>query len=137
MRNNCRTIKPEIENSIDKQMRPAKTKYTGIRQCNPKKPVKWDLKNFVRSGSSGIMYDFFIYCGKTESAEKCTGSYAVLKLIEALPQRKSYKLFFDNWFCSLVLCLELRQVGFLTNATIRSDRIKIFSISRHFLGPCN
>ena len=53
------------------------------------------------------MYDFFIYCRKTESGEKCTGSYLVLKLIETLPQHKNYKPFFDNWFCSLALCLEL------------------------------
>ena len=44
MRNNCRTIKPEIENSIDEQIIPAKTKYSGIKQYNPKKPVKWGFK---------------------------------------------------------------------------------------------
>ena len=92
MRNNCHSIKPEIENSIDEQIISAKKKYSGIRLYNPKKPVKWGFKNFVRLGSLGIMYDFFIYCGKTESGEKCTGSYAVLKLIETLPQHKNYKL---------------------------------------------
>ena len=43
MRNNCCTIKQEIENSIkqeiensiDEQIIPAKTKYSGIRQYNP------------------------------------------------------------------------------------------------------
>ena len=50
--------------------------------------------------------------------------HKLLKLIETLPQHKNYKLFFDNWFCSLALCLELRQMGFLTIVTIRSDRIK-------------
>ena len=70
------------------------------------------------------VYDIFIYCGKTESGEKCTGCYAVLKIIGTLPQHKSYKLFFDKWFCSLALCLELRQMGFLTIATIRLNRIK-------------
>ena len=70
------------------------------------------------------MYDFFIYCRKTESGEKCTGSYPVLKLIETLPQHKNYKPFFDNWFCSLALCLELWQMGLITIATIRSDRLQ-------------
>ena len=44
-------------------------------------------RNKLNEGSKilCIMYDFFIYCGKTESGEKCTGSYAVLKLIETLP----------------------------------------------------
>ena len=44
MRNDCRTIKPEIENSIDEQIIPAKTKYSGIKQYNPKKPLKWGFK---------------------------------------------------------------------------------------------
>ena len=124
MRNNCRAIKPEIEHSIDEQIIPAKTKYSGIRQHSPKKPVKWAFKNIFRSESSGIMYDVFIYqCGKT-GGEKCTGSYAVSKLIETLLQHTNYKLFIDNWFYSLALCLELRQMGFLTIATIRFDRIK-------------
>ena len=48
----------------------------------------------------------------------------MLKLIETLPQHKNYKRFLDNWFCSLGLCLELCQMGFLTIATIRSNRIK-------------
>ena len=61
---NCRSIKPEIENSTDELIIPARTKHSGIRQYNPKKPVKWDFKIFVRSGSLGIMYDFFVQVGK-------------------------------------------------------------------------
>ena len=38
-------------------------KCSRIRQYNPKKPVKWDFKNFVRVGKSGIIYDFFLYQG--------------------------------------------------------------------------
>ena len=45
-----------------------------ITQYNPRKPVKWGFRNFVHSGSSGIMYDFFICCEKTESGKKCAGS---------------------------------------------------------------
>ena len=44
VRNSCWTIKPEIENSIDEQIIPAKTKHSGIKQYNPKKPVKWGFK---------------------------------------------------------------------------------------------
>ena len=65
VRNNCLSIDPEIENSINEQIIPAKTTYSGVRQYNLKKPVKWCFKNFVRSESSGIMYDFFVYNGKT------------------------------------------------------------------------
>ena len=122
---NCREIQPEKDQSIDEQIIPAKTAYSGIRQYNPKKPNKWGFKNFVRSGSSGFMYDFFLYQGlSTADGQKRTGSNAVLRLIEKLPKNQSFKLFFDNWFCSLQLCLQLKSLGFLVTATIKADRVK-------------
>ena len=127
VRENCLKIEPEQDHSIDEQIIPAKTKYSGIRQYNPKKPVKWGFKNFVRSGASGVMYDFFIYTGAEDKNGKkvsVTGPYVVHKLIDALPQNQQYKVFFDNWFCNLDLCIELKLLGFLVSATARSDRIK-------------
>ena len=75
VRGNCLTIEPEQNQSIDKQIIPAKTSHSGIRQYNPKKPVKWGFKNFVRSGSSGMMHDFFLYSGSLEKGQKCTGAF--------------------------------------------------------------
>ena len=126
VRENCKALEPEVQNSIDEQIIPAKTVYSGIRQYNPKKPKKWGFKNFVRSGSSGMMYDFFLYQGATTSADgqKCTGSYVVLKLSEGLPKHQQFKIFFDNWFCSLQLCLQLKSMGYLVTATVRADRVK-------------
>ena len=95
VRENCLSIQPEVLQSIDEQIIPAKTKYSGIRQYNPKKPVKWGFKNFVRAGSSGIMYDFFLYQGK-EKTQKVTGPYAVLRLLETLPKNEHFKVFFDS-----------------------------------------
>ena len=40
VRNNCLSIKPEPVHSVDEQIIPAKTKYSGIIQYNPNKPVK-------------------------------------------------------------------------------------------------
>ena len=57
---NCRKVRPEQNHSVDEQIIPSKTKYSKIRQYNPKKPVKWGFKNLVRAGSSGFMYDFYI-----------------------------------------------------------------------------
>ena len=83
----CRETQPEKDQSIDEQIIPAKTAYSGIRQYNAMKPKKWGFKNFVRSGSSGFMYDFFLYQGSsTADGQKCTGSYAVLRLIEKFPK---------------------------------------------------
>ena len=69
------------------------------------------------------MYDFFL-CSGSSSKIKCTGSNIVMKLLETLPKGENYKLFFDNWFCTLDLLLQLKEMKILTTATIRMDRIK-------------
>ena len=64
VRDQCIEVEPEEYHSVDEQIIPPKTKFSSIRQYNPKKPKKWGFKNLVRAGSSGIMYDFFIYEGQ-------------------------------------------------------------------------
>ena len=46
VRKNCLQIEPEQDNSIDEQIIPAETKYSGIRQYNPKKPNKMGFQKF-------------------------------------------------------------------------------------------
>ena len=123
VRNNCILTEPERDHSVDEQIIPAKTKYSGIRQYNPKKPKKFGFKNFVRAGSSGIMYDFFLYSGKMKN-EKVTDPYTVEKLLETLPKMKNFKAFFDNWFATFPLCLALKKNRYLVTATLRKDRTK-------------
>ena len=83
VRENYTKTEPEVNQSIDEQIIPAKTSHSGIRQYNPKKPKKWGFKNFVRAGEGGIRYDFFLYSGST-SKLKCTASNVVMKLLETL-----------------------------------------------------
>lgn len=66
----CNSLVPECDNSIDDQIIPVKTKYSGIRQYKPKKTVKWRSKNFVCVGSSEMIYDFFLYTGSSNKADK-------------------------------------------------------------------
>ena len=79
---------------------------------------------FVRAGQSEMVYDFFLYAGK-DSANKsdCSAANVNLRLSEGIPQHQNFKLCFDNWFCTLPLCLELKWLGTLTTATIRANRI--------------
>ena len=91
---------------------------------NPKKPCKWGFKMFVRAGSSGMMYDFFLYSGANSTGqENCSAENVVLRLCKEIPRNLNYKLCFDNWFSTLNLFLKLQQLGILTTATIRSNRI--------------
>ena len=118
---------------MDEQIIPSKTKCSSIRQYNPKKPKKWGFKNLVRAGSSGIMYDFFIYEGKstannnendnTDYDHLQKSAQVVAKLCQNLPSHKNHKLFFDNWFSTLELMLYLKNKGILAVGTIRLNRL--------------
>ena len=106
VRENSMAIEAEPVHSIDEQIIPAKTKRSGIRQYNPKKPKKWGFKMFVRAGQSGMMYYFFLYAGK-DSANKtdCSAANVVLRLSEGIPlhQNLNYALITGFALCHFVL----------------------------------
>lgn len=130
VREQCLKVIPEERHSIDEQIIPAKTKYSGIRQYNPKKPVKWGFKNLVRAGASGFMYDFYIYAGKGEIVENSDykhlqkSAQVVARLCEHLPSYSGHQLFFDNWFTTLDLLIYLKNRGILARGTMRVNRIQ-------------
>lgn len=132
VRGQCLKIPPEQIHSVDEQIIPAKTKYSGIRQYNPKKPHKWGFKNLVRAGASGIMYDFYIYVGKESTASHNTCAYSnlsksaqvVAKLCEALPPNSGHQVFFDNWFTTMELLIYLKKLGIHACGTVRSNRLQ-------------
>ena len=119
VRKNSMVIEPDSVHSIDEQIILAKTKLSGIRQYNPKKAKKWGVKMFVRAGQSRMMYDFFLYGGK----DVVSAANVVLRLSEGIPQHQNFKLCFDNWLCTLPLCLELKSLGVLATATMKAKRI--------------
>ena len=130
VRDRCVKIEPEEYHSVDEQIIPSKTKYSLIRQYNPKKPTKWGFKNFVRAGSSGLMYDFYIYEGKSTEMAKDTpynhlakSAQVVAKLSIHLPEHQHHKLFFDNWFTTLELMFYLKNKGIHAVGTVRHNRV--------------
>ena len=123
VRKNCLKIEPGKFQSIDEQIISAKTEYSGIRQYNLKKHIKWVFKNFLRAGKIGIIFDFFLLTGaKSAGIEKCTGESVVLRLSEGIPKHNNYYLYFDNWFSILDLMLKLKSIGILATEAFRSNR---------------
>ena len=150
VRQQCLQIPPEESHSIDEQIIPGKTKYSGMRQYNPKKPKKWGFKNLVQAGASGIMYDFYTYTGKQDHSENDTpyshlqtSAQVVAQLCENLPTHANHKLYFDNWFTKLQLpsltCLQLPSPKPSFLAIIGDGKIQIrassASICDNILAP--
>ena len=56
----------------------------------------------IRAAQSGMNYDFFMYVGKHRAgAKKCGAEESVLRLVEQLPKKQNYWLFFNNWFSTI------------------------------------
>ncbi len=111
-REQCLKFNPEEYHSVDEQIISAKTKFSGIRQYNPKKTCKVGFKNLIRAGASGIMYDFYIYAGNNETVQEDLdftdlqkSAQVVARLCQHLPHHSGHKLFFDNWFTTLDLLM--------------------------------
>ena len=130
-RANCQKVEEEVNISTDEQIISAKTKKSGgVRQCNPKKPRKWGFKNLVKAGESGIIYDFFFYGGKNNTdGNSYSAESIVLKLSERILKNKGYRLFFDNWFSTFGLMLQLKSSGILTTATFRISHSKGYPLT--------
>ena len=94
LRNECVKTETEELHSVDEQMILSKTKFTKIKQENPKKTKTSELKNLFRSGSGGFMYEFYLYSGKENTDDNAPYNHlqksaqVVTKLCQDLPGQK-------------------------------------------------
>lgn len=128
LRENFLKVEPEEHQAVDEISIPYKGQK-GPRQYNPKKPHKWHFTVFARAGSSGFVYDFFLYTGSSKSTSSSngigtTGSH-VIRLCETLSTGVPFKVFADNFFVSLALVRRMKELGFDFTGTFRTNRIPV------------
>lgn len=120
--------------SVDEMMIAYKGKKAGSRkQYMPKKPTKWGFKVYARSGTSGFIYDFFIYGGETsfnnvaftdKEKEMNFSTKCVVALCKTIKDQPLSAVFFDNFFSSPELMKYLREeLGILSIGTLRANRL--------------
>ena len=94
LRNECVKTETEELHSVDEQMILSKTKFTKIKQENPKKTKISELRNLFRSGSGGFMYEFYLYSDKENTDDNAPYNHlqksaqVVVKLCQDLPGQK-------------------------------------------------
>lgn len=127
VRRRCTELVVEENVAVDEQMVP----FTGqhrAKQYIRGKPCPWGFKLFVMCGKSGIVYDFIVYQGsgteldKEDQAVYGYGGAVVLKLTERLTNHHS--IFFDNYFTTYNLLLELQERGLNATGTVRLNRFQ-------------
>ena len=110
------------EISVDEAMIPFKGR-SSLKQYLPLKPIKRDIKVWMRADAvSGYVLAFQVYSGKKgNDTEKTLGSKVVKHLTEEL-QNTYRHVYFDNYFASADLALDLHRSGLYCCATLRSNR---------------
>ncbi len=78
--------------------------------------------NATSSNSSDSDTENSLFTKKEKYKNAPKSMLAVLRLTERLERDLNYKLFYDNWFSSLLLISELLNIGFHSVATVRMNR---------------
>ena len=75
-----------------------------------------------------MMYDFYIYTGKTEQHEASPdfehlqkSAQVVARLCQHLPANANHKVYIDNWFTTLDLLIYLKKSGIHCCGTLRAN----------------
>ena len=76
-------------------------------------------------GESGYCFNFSLYCGKKPNGSEITGhlgSRVVMKMLSTVGNSSFYVVYFDNFFTSHSLLVQLREKGFRATGTVRDVR---------------
>lgn len=123
VKENFRRIHKEEHLTVDEQMIPFNGR-SSMKQHMPMKPHRWGYKMFVLAGGqSGICYDFILYTGKSDASEFGFCTDIVLKLCETVPRMINRKFYFDNYYTTIRLLVELKKIGLFSTGTVRSNRL--------------
>ncbi|CAM4740376.1 unnamed protein product [Rotaria magnacalcarata] len=125
VKNNFRKIEKEEKLSVDEQIIPFKGRSI-MKQHMPNKPHRWGYKMFLLAvGESGICYDFLFYVGKSDfdTQEQGFCTRVVLELCETVPRSIMHKRFFDNYFTTIKLQVELKKLGIYSVGTVRANHL--------------
>lgn len=109
--------------SIDEMM----VRYYGhhpLKQYIKGKPIRFGYKFWAICGSNGYCYKFDLYAGKAvSSVQQPLGTRVVKGMLECVTDPNSHMVFFDNFFNSHDLLVELREMGFRATGTLRKNRV--------------
>ena len=80
----------------------------------------------VQAGTSGFMYDYYLYCSKEDRPpvdyhQLSASAQSVVQLCYNLPRHAGKYVFFDNWFTTLDLLFHLKSISLQAIGTIRAN----------------
>lgn len=109
---------------VDEQMIP----YFGRHSCKmymKGKPVRFGFKTWCLCSSNGYLYNFMPYAGRDDNIDHDLGLGAsvVVQLLDIVREPSHHAVYFDNFFTSQRLLLELSKRKFCATGTVRECRL--------------
>jgi len=109
---------------VDEQMIP----YFGRHSCKMYmrgKPVRFGFKVWCLCSASGYLYKFIPYAGRDDNNDYKLGLGAsvVLQLLDVVEEPDHHSVYFDNFFTSHRLLVELSKRKFCATGTVREPRL--------------
>jgi hypothetical protein len=108
---------------IDEQMIP----FSGRHSCKmymKNKPIRFGYKSWILCNENGYPFDFSLYQGADASRVGPLASSVVLRLLKIVTKPENHEVYFDNFFTSYSLLVDLKLLGFRATGTIRKNRTK-------------
>lgn len=129
--NNFQKVPFQERLCVDEQICSTKI-HSYMKQYMPAKPHKWGFKLFVLCDSTGFASNFEIYSGQenkenlrlSNEIDLGASSNVVVRLLRNVPSHQNFKCYFDNYYTSIPLIMELKNRGILSLGTIRRNRIR-------------
>ena len=111
--------------SIDESMVP----YFGRHACKQfikEKPIRFGYKLWIIASACGMPYKVIIYEGKPSGMNNNDplGTRVILSCVEVCANPSLHHLYFDNFFSSYDLIVQLKGMGFRATGTVRENRTK-------------
>lgn len=86
------------------------------------KPIRYGYKIWCLCDDKGYLFNFSVYTGRSQRPTEPLGTNVVNNMISTIDSPSSYRLYFDNFFTSVPLLVNLRDKGFRATGTIRENR---------------
>ena len=87
------------------------------------KPIRFGFKNWVLAADDGYPFQVVPYQGKEQGAVSgLLGPRVVNPLLEVVKHPAKHEVYFDNFFTSIPLLLDLRKHGMKATGTVRNNR---------------
>ena len=130
--------KPNRDMSVDEAMIPFKGR-SSLKQYMPKKPIKRGIKVWALADAHiGYISAFDVYTGKMANTQEVGLGTRVVKTLFNNFRDSQRHIYFDNFFTSIGLFIDLSKMGLYGCGTLRTNRkgfpITLKDVAKNGLG---